>query len=119
MKLGSVAAMTQQANDRRAALLMALVCGLMLSQVIMLGAIAVLRAHEGAWVRSVIATVPVLVAFGAAAKALARSSGDGDSTLYLAGVGALAWSAGAALQAAMLFVIQPSLPVLARLVHGL
>jgi hypothetical protein len=88
----------------------------MLSQVIMLGAIAVLRAHEGAWLRAATGAVPVLLAVGAVMKALVASSGDRDSTCYIAGLGMLAWAAGAALQAAMLFVVQPAWPWLANLV---
>ncbi len=92
-------ALMQQENDKRAALLLVLVIGLMLLQIIALGAIAVARAHEGAWIRAAVATVPAVLAIGASVKALVRSSGDHEGTFKIAGVGFLAWSAGAALQA--------------------
>lgn len=92
-------ALMQRDNDRRAALLFVLVVGLMLSQITALGAVAVARAHEGAWIRAAAASVPAVLAIGASVKALVESSGDHEGTFKIAGVGFLAWSVGAALQA--------------------
>ena len=110
--------LAQKMSDQRAMQIATLVCGLMLSEVMVLGGITVLSAHESAWLQAAAGTFPLLIAAFAVGKNFFRSSWDSDITLYCASVGALAWTAGAALQAALLFAIEPAWSSLSSLLHA-
>lgn len=91
---------TQVENDGQALFALVIVAAMMLSAVVVLGGVAVARAHEGELLRATIASVPAWFLLGACLRALVRSSGDRESTFKIAGFGLLAWFLGAAIQTA-------------------